>query len=217
MKPARLLPLLGAIVLLVSACASQSVNMSEPRRLVATESDVRLDAEVRADTLGPAARIPVNYDVTNNRQTPIAIAELIPEATYDADTQTVVISLGAEVPGQEMLPRLALIAPGQKKSFATIATVNLNAFAAAYNPFTAYPHAVRIRLDFLGETKPFEKLVGIPERVVHDPALAAELFPRWVEHNETLVTSSLPMRWQGEPRSDSPLPPVGSGRKKPGT
>jgi hypothetical protein len=216
MTPARLLPLLGVTILLVSACASQSVNMSEPRRLVATESDVRLDAELRGDTLGPAVRIPVSYDITNNRQTPIAIAELIPEATYDADTQTVVISLGAEVPGQEMLPRLALIAPGQKKNFSAVAAVNLNAFGAAYNPFTHYPRAVRIRLDFLGETKPFEKLVGIPERVVHDAALAAELFPTWVEHNETLVTSALPMRWQGEPASDPPLP-SGATRRKPGT
>jgi hypothetical protein len=114
-----------------------------------------------------------------------------------------------------MLPRLSVIAPGEKKNFSTMAAVNLPSFNAPVNPFVQYPHAVRIRLDFLGDPKPFEKLVGIPERVVNDPQLAAELFPKWVEHNETVVTNALPMRWQGEPRNDSPLPT--GGKKKPST
>jgi uncharacterized protein YcfL len=217
MKPARLFAL-AVLLVVLAGCASQSVNMSEPRRLVATESDVRLDAVIRTDVLTPATRIPISYDITNNRQTPIAVAELIPNATYDADTRTVMVMLGSEVPGESMLPRLSLIRPGEKKSFSTVASVNLVAFSAAYNPLTPYPRAIRVRLDFLTDPKSFEKLIGIPERAVHDPALAAELFPKWVEQNETVVTNALPMHWRGEPGADSPQLPsaaTGSGRRRP--
>ena len=62
-----------------------------------------------------------------------------------------------------------------------------------------YPNALRIRLNFLGDAKPFEKLIGISERAVHDPVLAADLFPKWVEQNESVITNVLPMHWIGTP------------------
>ena len=114
-----------ALLLVAAACASAPVNMNEPRRLVGTENDVRIDAEVIGDQLSPTTRLPIKYDITNNRATPIAVADLVPETTYDPDTQTVTVSLGAEVPGEQLLPRLLLIAPGEKKSFATNAAVKV--------------------------------------------------------------------------------------------
>ena len=65
--------------------------MKEPRRLVATDNDVRIDAQVRGEMLGPSTQIPIDYDITNNRNSPIAIAELLPETTYDGETQTVTV------------------------------------------------------------------------------------------------------------------------------
>ena len=45
-------------LIFVAACASAPVNMNEPRRLVGTENDVRIDAEVIGDQLSPASRLP---------------------------------------------------------------------------------------------------------------------------------------------------------------
>ena len=183
-------------LLLAAACATTPVNMNEPRRLVGTESDVRVDAEIIGDILSPSARIPIKYEITNNRATPIAFADLVPDSNYDADTQTLTVSLGAEVPGEQLLPRLLLIMPGEKKSFATNAAVKV-VMPGGSSPFVRFPNAMRVKLNFLGDPKPFAKLINIPERAVHDPQLANELFPKWVEGLESVYTNTLPMRWGG--------------------
>jgi hypothetical protein len=188
-------------LLLAAACASAPVNMKEPRRVVGTENNVRIDAEILGDQLSPSASLPIKYDITNNRTTPIAVADLIPDTTYDPDTQTITVTLGAEVPGEELLPRLSLIAPGAKKSFSANAVVKL-VMPGGPNPFTRYPNAMRLKLNFLSDLKPFTKLIDIPERAVRDPKLAAELFPKWVEGNESVYTNALPMRWSGNAMLD---------------
>ena len=68
-------------------------------------------------------------------------------------------------------------------------------------------------LDEAHLSKPFEKLIDIPERAVRDPELAKELFPKWVEQNETVVTNALPMRWRtGAATSEETAP----GRRRRG-
>jgi hypothetical protein len=207
----RLAPVAALSLLFAAGCASTKVDMNEPRRLVATDNDVRIDAQVRGEMLGPSTQIPIDYDITNNRNSTIAIAELLPESTYDPDTQTVTVTLGSEVPGEQFLPRLALIKPGERKSFSALARINLPVTEmVSYSPYHLYPSALRLRLNFLGDAKGFEQLIGISERVVHDPTLAAALFPKWVEQNESVITNILPMRWIGTPRpsGDVPIGPV---------
>jgi hypothetical protein len=204
-----------AVCMLLAACSTtKSVNMAESRRVVGTDSDVRIDAEVYGDRLGPNVTLPVKYDITNHRQTTILIADLLPESTYDPDTHTVTIAIGAEIPGEEFLPRLIPIRSGERKSFTTAAHVVIIATLAS--PWVQRPNALRLKVNFLGNPAPFEKLIAIPERAVHDPALAAELFPKWVEGNETVVTNSLPMRWVTG-TSEEPTPAAMPGRRKRGT
>ncbi|HUP44094.1 MAG TPA: hypothetical protein VM779_01135, partial [Thermoanaerobaculia bacterium] len=104
-------------VLVLAGCASSSsVDLKEPRRLVGTENQVRVDVQVFGDQLSRSVRIPIRYDITNERPQPIAVADLVPEVTYDPDTQTVTVSIGSEVPGHQFLPRLIAIQPGEKRS-----------------------------------------------------------------------------------------------------
>lgn len=199
--------------LLPLACTStKPVNMSEPRRVVGTESDVRVDGEIYGDQLGPNVTVPLKYDVTNHRQTTILIADLIPETTYDPETHTVTISIGAEIPGEQFLPRLIPVRPGERKSFATAAHVVIVANTAS--PWVPRPNALRLKVNFLGDPKPFEKLISIPEKAVHDPALAAQLFPKWVEGNESVFTNTLPMRWVMT--GEEPTPAASPRRRRPG-
>ena len=203
-------PLLLLSALILTSCATSSskpVDMTEPRRGVGTEALVRVDAEIWADQLTTNGSIPIKYDITNDRQATILVADLVPLATYDPDTQTVIVALGSEVPGMELLPRLIPILPGEKKSFSTAARVTI-LLPNASSPVMRFPNALRVKLNFLGETKPFEKLVAMTEKAVHDPKLADELFPKWLEQNETVLTNALPMRWAGNAIDRGGLPPI---------
>jgi hypothetical protein len=188
--------------------------MTEPRRVVGTESDVRIDAEVYGDRLGPNITLPVKYDVTNHRNTTILIADLLPESTYDPETHLVTISIGSEIPGEQFLPRLIPVRPGEKKSFSTAAHVVI--VANPGSPWVPRPNALRLKVNFLGDPLPFEKLIAIPEKAVHDPALAAQLFPKWVEGNETVFTNVLPMRWNAV-SAEEPTPAIAPARRRRGS
>jgi hypothetical protein len=208
----RCAAILGLWLFLVACSSTKPVNMSEPRRVVGTESDVRVDAEVYGDRLGPSVTVPLKYDITNHRQTTILVADLIPESTYDPDTHMVTISIGSEIPGEQYLPRLIPIRPGERKSFSTAAHVVIVANTAS--PWIPRPNALRLKINFLGDPKPFEKLISIPEKAVHDPVLAAQLFPKWVEGNETVFTNSLPMRWITTPVDDNTEPTTPGHRRR---
>jgi len=180
---------------------------------VGTDNDVRIDAEVVGDRLGPNVTVPLQYDITNNRRNTILIADLLPESTYDPETHTVTIAIGAEIPGEEFLPRLIPIRPGERKSFKTAAHVTIVANMAS--PWVPRPNALRLKVNFLSDPEPFQKLIAIPEKAVRDPQLAAQLFTKWVEGNETVFTNSLPMRWGATP-SDEPAEQTTPGRRRRG-
>ena len=211
----RLAPAVVALLLAAACASTPKIDMKEPRRLVATDNDVRIDVQIRGEILAPSVDVPIEYEITNNRDKAIAIAELIPDSTYDAETQTVTVTLGSEVPGEQFLPRLTLIKPGEHKTFSHAAHVSLPiSELVETNPFHRYPNALRIRLNFLGDAAPFAKLIGISERAVRDPGLATELFPKWVEQNESVITNVLPMHWIGTPAGNNGDVPIAPTRRK---
>jgi hypothetical protein len=209
----RYLAVLAAVSLLTAACASTPQpqasaapdtkdDLTQSRQIIGTENGVRVEATVFGDVLKEAQNVTVNYEVMNSRSTPVAIAELVPESNFDPETRTITLEIGSEVPGEQFLPRLVVIPPGGRKSFSAAAHVGVlrpNDYA-----FHTIPNALRVKVNFLGDTKPFEMLIGIPERVVQDAKLANELFPQWVERNEIVVTNTLPMHWQGSSQTAGP-------------
>jgi hypothetical protein len=187
-------PGLSVVVLfLVTACASTAVNMSEPRRVVGTESMVRVDAEI-SDEARAGAPIGITYQITNQRTTAIAVADILPETTFDPETRTVTVSIGSEVPGNTMLPRLVKIGPGEKKSFTTSARVARMLPAESADPRHVPQTLLRLKVNFLGDTGPFAELIDIPEKMVADPKRADELFAVWLERNEAVYTNAVPVQ-----------------------
>ncbi|MGH9422391.1 MAG: hypothetical protein ACRD3J_20610 [Thermoanaerobaculia bacterium] len=193
------------------------VDMKEPRRMVGTENNVRIDAEIYGDSISQGSSIAFKYDITNQRSSPVLIADLLTQTTYDPDTGIVTISIGSEIPGEEVLPRLLSIPSGTRRSFSTGARINVQTNFSS--PWIPKPKALQIRVNFLGDPAPFLKLIDIPEKAVHDRQLAAEIFQKWVEGNETVTTNALPMRWQVAPRTavDDAAPSQPPRRRRPGS
>lgn len=186
----KLLPLL----LLTLGCASSAaIDLNEPKRLLGRENEVRLGAQIGGDNLFPGGNVALTYEIENLRTGPIAIAELLPATTYDPDTQTITINLGSEVPGNEIVPRLVVVESGEKKTFTSGARMDLGVIDAAAR-FTR-PRYLRIKLNFLDDVAPFRALIGIPERVIRDPKLADDLFLKWIENNDSVITNSIPVSW----------------------
>ena len=185
-----------ALALVFTGCASTAVDMTEPRRVVGTESSVRVDAQIVGEQVTPGARLPITWEITNQRSTAIAIADLIPETSYDAEANTFTVTIGSEVPGNQLLPRLIEIRPGQKQSFSGTATLRVIAPPRGTDPLRPPPASeIRLKVNFLGETEPFRQLIGLKENGIADPTLADALFPLWLERNEVVYTNSVPMRW----------------------
>jgi hypothetical protein len=192
--------------------------MDEPRRVFGTESMVRVDAEIRGEELRVGAPLQINYAITNQRPNTIAVADIIPVTTFDTETLTVTVNVGAEVPGEQTLPRLIPIGPGETKTFTTAARVAFVAQSRSADPRARVPASLRLKVNFLGDTGPFADLLDIPERIVADKKRADELFGVWLERNEVVYTNAVPMRWVGrdvtEPGRGTPPPPT--RRPRPG-
>ena len=80
---------------------------------------------------------------------------------------------------------------------------------ASAGPFVAYPQLLRLKVNFLGNVKPFEKLIDIPERAIADAKLADSMFATWIENNEAVVTNAIPIRWGAAEGFGEPPPPEG--------
>jgi hypothetical protein len=191
----KVLALLGVATL--AGCASSRPNdLQISRRLVAIGNQLRLEAEIADDDVAAPNTIPIHYTVTNGRARPIAIADMLPDSSLDSASQLVTVTLGSDVPGENFLPRLLVVEPGASRSFEAIARIGVLPRSAA----DARPRTIRIALNFLGETEPFGELIGITQRAVEDPAYAAAIYPKWLRHNETVITNTIPMRDVGEPK-----------------
>ena len=201
-------------LLLLTACASTGVDMSEPRRVVGTESLVRVDAQI-TEPIAAGAPIAIAYEISNQRGNAIAVADIVPETTFDPETQTVTVSIGSEVPGTTMLPRLVEIAPGEKKSFTTSARVTALLPTQPGDPRRSATTLLRLKVNFLGETAPFAELIDIPEKGIADAKRADELFAVWLEKNEAVYTNAVPVRVTSlrSPESDASRPSPRRGRR----
>lgn len=195
-------------ILTLAGCASTAVNMSEPRRVVGTTDAVRVNAEIRGDEIRPGAGLPIVWQITNERETPIAVADVVPATSWDAEEETITVNLGAEVPGASLLPRLIAIAPGETRTFSTTARIAVGPRLQPIDPQKRLGASIRLKVNFLRDTAPFSELIGIAEVAVNDPKRADELFNPWLELNEAVFTNAVPLRWVAKIEA----PPRGSRR-----
>lgn len=197
MKPSKLLfALLAAIVLIHAAAASAgSIDMDDPRRVVGREDDVRVDAQLLQDTVTPGSPIGVTYQIQNLGAVPVAIADRVTSATYDADSRTITVAIGSEVPADGRMPHVVTIAPGETKLFRTGATPALA--GATIRATLAAPRYVQVKVSILRDLPPFAQLIAQQSAAPHalGAMLSDALFDRWFESNDTILLNSVPVRY----------------------
>ncbi|HEU4887990.1 MAG TPA: hypothetical protein VFV49_08900 [Thermoanaerobaculia bacterium] len=198
MKTSRLFyALIAAIVLLHAAAATaDSIDMNDPRRTVGREGDVRIDAQLVQDTVSPGSPIAVTWQIENLSATPVAVADKVADATYDADSRTITLSIGSEVPQDGKMPHVVTIAPGEKRLFRTGATPAL-AGAAARTSLAA-PRFVQVKVSILRDLAPFAQLIAAQSESRQPRAaqpLSDELFDQWFESNDTIFLNTVPVRF----------------------
>lgn len=184
--------LLALTALVLASCASSGVDMEEPNRVLGREDDVRVDAQFIAQSYSQGANVSIVYEIENLRPAPIAFASLNPDIAYETETGTFTATVGSEVPGNELVPRLIEIKPGER--------VKLTAGGRLIVPVSrelqaSVPREIRLKLVYLNDVEPFRALIDIPEVAVRDSALADKLFPLWIEHSATVITNASPLRW----------------------
>jgi hypothetical protein len=203
MKTSKLFfALIAAITLLhaVTASAADTIDMTDPRRLVGREDDVRIDAQLIQDTVSPGASIRVTYQIQNFTAEPVAVADKVMDATYDAETMTITFAIGAEVPPDGKLPHLVTIAPGEKKVFRAGAMPNMNS-GAIRSSFARPPRYVQVKVSILRDLTPYNALMIAQPR--GGQILTDEQFDKWFESNDSIFLNAVPVRFS--PRRNNNL------------
>jgi hypothetical protein len=188
--------LLAAIILIHAAAASAgSIDMDDPRRVVGKEDDVRVDAQLLQDTVAPGSPIGVTYQIQNLSAVPVAVADRVTTASYDIDSRTITVAIGAEVPQDGRMPHVITIAPGEKKLFRTGATPALA--GATIRATLAAPRFVQVKVSILRDLTPFTQLIAAQPAAPHATGalLPDALFDQWFESNDTIFLNSVPVRY----------------------
>jgi len=194
-------PLLLLSLTLSLSAAGASINMDDPRRALGREDDVRVDAQLVTDTVAAGTPVAVTFQIQNLTREQIAIADKVASASYDPETRTITITIGSEVP-QENMPSVTVINPNEKRVLRASATPVFTA-AATRARLGATPRYVQVRVSILRDLAPFRALIDMqaqgPQR------LSDELFELWFESNDTILLNSVPVtfraggnRWDAE-------------------
>ena len=199
MKSFRLfLPLVTAILLTPSVAAADRIDMNDPRRVVGRENDVRVDAQLLHDTVSPGSPVGVVYQVQNFTSEPIAIAGKLATASYDKDSATITLSVGAEIPPDGRMPHMEIIAPGEKRILNVGATPSLTV-DATHPRFGAAPRYVQVKVSFLRDVQPFATVID-QQNARGGAQFPDELFDRWFEAQDTIFLNVVPVRFSPRAR-----------------
>jgi hypothetical protein len=187
-----------AVFLLVCSTArAAGVDFKDPRRALGREDDIKVDAQMLQETLSAGSPISVTYQIENLTNAPIAIADKVVDATFDADSQTITVTIGAEIPSGTAMPHLTMIAPGQTRAFRIGASAQV-LIPNSKSPWAHVPRFVQITVNVLRDLTPFAKLIAQQTQSAAAPPLPNDLFDTWVASVSSVELNVLPVRWSNE-------------------
>lgn len=179
--------------------------MNDPRRALGREDNIRIDAQLLQNTISSGSPIGITYQVQNLGNSAVAIADKTTVASYDADSQTITISIGSEVPQNGTMPHVVLINAGEKKVLTTAATAYVNT-PDQRTPWTVAPRFVQVKVNVLRDLAPFRMLIETQaQRASSAAVLTDEQFDRWLDGNDAIFLNSIPVRWVARQRTGAEL------------
>lgn len=173
------------------AGAAPTIDMNDPRRAIGREDDIRVDAQILQETVSPGSVIGVAYRIENLTSEPVAVAEKVCNSSYDADSGTVTLAIGSEVPESGLVPRLATILPGESRTFTTGAPLHIVTGGASRG--SNAPRLVQVKVSVLRHLAPFVSLMKSVRARLTD-----QQFDAWLESNDTIVLNAVPVRFNPE-------------------
>jgi hypothetical protein len=190
-----------AAILYATAAGAASIDMKDPRRATGREDDVRIDAQLRQETVSSGAPVAITYQVQNLTAMPIAVATKATDVSYDPDTLTITIGIGSEVPADGNLPAMVTIAPSETKTFSVTATPVIPASAASH-PYAPMPRYVQVKVSILRDVAPFATMLVKQSKSPAPQRLSDDQFDQWLKGNDTIYLNSIPVRYQARPPSN---------------
>lgn len=188
------LALIASIILVHAAAASAAgIDMDDPKRALGRAGDVRIDAQLVRDEVSPGAPIGITYQIQNLSTTRVAVAAKVSDASYDADTRTITLAVGSEVPPDGNMPQMIVIAPGEKKVLQAAATPKLSA-SAMRSSLAVTPRFVQVKVAIMRNVEPFAELISSQDGRTKR-RLSDELFEKWFECNDTIFLNSVPVEF----------------------
>ena len=190
---------LALFLLQAAAAMAAGIDMNDPNRALGREDDIRVDAQLVQNVVSPGSPIGITYQIQNLSQVPVAIADRISDASYDDETRTITIGIGAEVPPEGTLPHIIVIEPGQKRVLHTGATPTFNA-AAFRAGMASTPRLVQVKVTILRDLAPFAALITA-QNTGRRQRFPDELFDKWFEATDTIFLNTLPVQYSPQRRT----------------
>jgi len=195
----RLAPFISAMLIAAAASAAH-VDMNDPRRALGREDNIRIDAELLQDSLSSNSALSVVYQVQNLTVKTIGIADKVSDVTYDADSATVTLAIGAEVPAGSAMPHVITIAPGETRVLNAGGLLHI-AVPRPSTPWSVVPRYVQIKVNVLLDVAPFAAQIAQQAKSASAPALPNDLFDKWINASDAVFLNAIPVRWNA--RNDS--------------
>jgi hypothetical protein len=179
-----------------AAPGAASIDMTDPHRALGREGDVRIDAQLVSDTVAHGAPIIVTWQIQNFTELPVAVDARAIDASYDADSRTITLAIGSEVPDEGNMPLMTLVEPGEKKVFRSAASLAIPA-AVVRGRRGGAPRLVQLKVSILRDLDPFAAMIETQSRTAPPQRLSDALFEQWFESTDTIFLNTLPVQWTG--------------------
>ncbi len=179
-----------------AAASAASIDMTDPRRALGREGDVRIDAQLVSETVAHGAPIVVTWQIQNFTALPVAVATRVIDASYDPDSRTITVAIGSEVPDDGNMPQMTLVAAGEKKVFRSSASLAIPPGVVRARSGGA-PRFVQVKVSILRDLDPFAAMIETQSPTAPPKKLSDALFEQWFESTDTIFLNTLPVQWTG--------------------